>query len=109
MRILRWLFGKQDKTTAAVHEEPTPAGEAREQSSSVANSQPRAADPETDNLRRWRESGQARAWVETHQGRWDHNDWLALLDELKRSSFWPMHPDAVGLTLEEIQREGFRR
>jgi hypothetical protein len=106
---LRWLLGKQDKTTAAVHEEPTQGGEAREQSSSVPDSQPRTADSETDNLRRWRESGQARAWVEAHQGRWNHNDWLALLDELKRSPFWPMRPDAVGLTLEEIQREWLRR
>jgi hypothetical protein len=109
VRILRWLLGKQDKSIAAVNEEPTRADETREQSSSAINPERQSADPETDNLRRWCESGRARAWVEAHQGRWDHNDWLALLDELKRSPFWPMHPDAVGLALEEIRREWLKR
>ena len=30
------------------------------------------------------ERGQARAWVAARQGRWDHAQWLALLDELRR-------------------------
>jgi hypothetical protein len=62
-------------------------------------------DRGAENLRRWRESGQAKAWVAAHRGQWNHDDWLALLEELKRSSFWPMPPDAVGLTLEETRRE----
>jgi hypothetical protein len=116
---LRWLFGKQEKSIAAAikeqtqaspdNEEPTHAAKAREQSASATSSERQAADLEADNLRRWRESGQARAWVEAHQGRWDHDAWLALLDELKRSPFWPMHPDAVGLVLEEIRREWLSR
>jgi hypothetical protein len=57
------------------------------------------------NLRRWEWSGQARAWVASRGGRWDHADWLALLDELARSPFWPLDPDAVGEVLEEIKRE----
>ena len=65
--------------------------------------------PEAENLRRWRESGQARAWVEARRGRWDHDAWLTLLEELKRSPFWPMHPDAVGQVLEETQREWLMR
>jgi hypothetical protein len=60
---------------------------------------------EVDNLRRWRESGQARAWVQARAGRWTHADWLALLDELKRSPFWPMLPDAIGLALEEEKQQ----
>jgi hypothetical protein len=34
---------------------------------------------------------------------------LALLEELKRSPFWPMAPDAVGLVLEEEKRERLQR
>jgi hypothetical protein len=57
-----------------------------------------------ENLRRWRQSGQPRRWVEAHAGRWDHADWLSLLTALWGSEFWPMAPDAVGLTLEEFGR-----
>ena len=46
-----------------------------------------------------------RAWVEAHRGQWDHEDWLALLEDLKRSAFWPMEPDAVGQALEDAKRE----
>ncbi len=67
------------------------------------------ANAEAENLRRWRESGGTRTWVEERQGRWNHDDWLNLLDELKRSSFWPMSVDAVGLALEETKAEWLRR
>jgi hypothetical protein len=74
---------------------------------SNASSTPAPEPPsrEAENLRRWRASGQARAWVAAHHGQWNHNDWLALMEELKRSPFWPMHPDAVGQVLEETKRE----
>jgi hypothetical protein len=65
--------------------------------------------PEEENLRRWRESGGARAWVEARQGRWDHQDWLALLESLRRSPYWPMRPEAVGLALEEIKQDWAKR
>ena len=51
----------------------------------------------------------ARAWVEEHQGNWNHEDWLALLEELKKSPLWPMQPDAVGLLLEDSKREWLER
>lgn len=57
------------------------------------------------NLRRWKESGEPRSWVESHQGQWEHSDWLALLEGLQRSEFWPMYPDAVNGVLEEVKRE----
>jgi hypothetical protein len=65
--------------------------------------------PEEENLRRWRESGEARAWVEARQGRWDHQQWLALLESLRRSAYWPMKPESVGLALEEIKRDWANR
>jgi len=64
---------------------------------------------EADNLKRWRESGQARAWVEAHKGQWGHQEWLALLEELQRSPFWPMHPDQIGIVLEDLKREWLQR
>ncbi len=57
------------------------------------------------NLRRWERSGQARTWVDAHQGQWTHDDWLALLDSLRRSEFWPMDPAAVGEVLAELRQE----
>jgi hypothetical protein len=61
---------------------------------------------QTENLRRWRESGQAKAWVEAHNGQWNHEDWLSLLESLRRSVFWPMLPDEVGLVLEDLKAAG---
>src|SRR5579884_2398363 len=57
------------------------------------------------NLRRWEQSGQARRWVEKHQHGWGHEDWLALLEDLSASPFWPLDLQAVGELLEEIQQE----
>ena len=57
---------------------------------------------EADNVRRFVASGQARAWVEAHKGRWCHNDWLALLSRLRYSEFWPLEPAALGRELERI-------
>lgn len=119
MRILSWLFGKKAETASvAVGDDREksslkPANDAVEQI--VPPSQPHEpgnqalADSASENLRRWRESGQARAWVEGRKGCWNHQDWLSLLEELRRSVFWPMNTDAVGLALEEIKRECLRR
>jgi hypothetical protein len=57
------------------------------------------------NLRRWREAGHPRRWVEERQGRWAREDWLALLDDLRRSEFWPLDDFLAELTLEEAQAE----
>jgi hypothetical protein len=58
-----------------------------------------------ENLRRWRESGAARRWVEVHQGWWTQGDWLLLLQDLRQSDFWPLDPDQVALLLEELREE----
>jgi hypothetical protein len=55
------------------------------------------------NLRRWQASGLAWKWVDVHGGHWDHADWLALLDTLRASEFWPVEPDALGGVLEEVR------
>ncbi len=101
MGLIDWLLGKRGTASlsAGVKQAATAAvGPERRQTSS-----------EAENLRRWKESGKPRAWVEAHKGRWDHNDWLGLLEELKRSPYWPMQPDEVGMALEDARREWSRR
>jgi hypothetical protein len=111
VRIFSWLFGKREKTAAPAIESKAPAGEGQQPTAAPATNPTREApaDPQAENLRRWRESGQPRVWVEARQGQWNHDAWLALLDDLKKSSFWPMNPDEVGLVLEETRREWLRR
>jgi hypothetical protein len=55
---------------------------------------------ETENLRRWKRAGGPQGWVEAHQGRWGHDEWLSLLSALRASPFWPLAPEAVGLAVE---------
>jgi hypothetical protein len=57
------------------------------------------------NLWLWGQSGQARRWVEEHQGRWDHDDWLGLQETLRLAGYWPMEPDALADLLRDLKRE----
>ena len=123
MRMLDWLLRTRAKpNTPAGEGRPLiarekskidPAGDAEGEAATPPNHErpgrQAQASTEDENLRRWRESGQAQAWVEQRQGCWNHDDWLALLAELKGSSWWPMRADAVGLTLEEIKRQWLQR
>jgi hypothetical protein len=56
------------------------------------------------NLARWRQSGYPARWIEMQRGQWDHAAWLRLLDDLRRSEYWPMDADSVGAVLEETRR-----
>ena len=55
------------------------------------------------NLSRWQASGEADRWVAAHQGVWHHQDWLTLLSTLRRTEFWPVNFEAVGLELEQAR------
>src|SRR5262249_26048563 len=57
------------------------------------------------NLHRWRNSGEARGWVEARQGRWEHADWLALLDDLQQSEFWPLDMASAEQVLRTMTAE----
>ncbi len=115
MGLLDLLFGKKEKSvpTAPAKREPTPPSTAPRQDPGVNENKPasRPANevrtgtqpPEVENLRRWRESGQARSWVEAHKSGWDHQDWISLLETLQRSPYWPMQPEEVGRVLEELK------
>ncbi len=109
MGLLDWLLGKRGTAIAPVPQREAGPAPAPSPAAPAGGPGRRKPSPEEDNLRRWRESGQPRAWVEAHNGRWNHEDWLALLEVLKRSPYWPLHPDAVGATLEDAKREWSRR
>src|SRR5581483_179369 len=47
------------------------------------------------NVKRFRESGQARRLVALHAGHGDHAARLALYSALQQSEFWPMDPVAL--------------
>ena len=130
MGLLARLFGKKEQPITATRPEKeesapgqrdkpmAPDRPRRPESAPPKNDAPvvaggskqQGAGPsESDPLKRWKDSGKARAWVAAHHGHWNHQDWLALLDELKRSGFWPIQPEAVGAVLEELKREWSRR
>lgn len=88
MAFLSWLFGKPSESSSTNSGGTTTAG-----------------SPEAVNLRRWRESGEALRWVQARGGKWNHDDWVALLEQLRGSAYWPMEPDAVGYVLEELKQQ----
>lgn len=59
---------------------------------------------EWHNLRFWEQSGQPRRWIELHQARWDHGDWLALVQVLRRSDYWPLDLNAAAILLEGLRQ-----
>jgi hypothetical protein len=107
--FLDWLLGKRGTAVAPSPGRKAAPAPTSAQAATATSPERRKSSPEDENLRRWRESGRPRAWVEAHKGRWDHDDWLALLEELKRSRYWPLQPDAVGMVLEDAKREWSRR
>ena len=54
-----------------------------------------------ENSEKWARSGQPEHWVNEHQGQWNHDDWVALLNELRNTPFWPMEETAIARTVEE--------
>jgi hypothetical protein len=128
MGFLDWLFGKKEEaappgaqasqamaatkekaapTAAPQASEPRPA--AKETAGPKTTAETLKPSSEAENLRRWRDSGQPRTWVESRRGQWDHAAWLGLLEELKRSPYWPMPPEEIGKVLEAIKQEWLQR
>lgn len=111
MGIFSWLFGREDKGAQAATSAPRESVPAAPAYPAAADGKPGLAPTpsEAENLRRWREAGQPRAWVEARKGQWNHADWVALLESLKNSPYWPMQPEDVGRVLEETKRAGSER
>lgn len=64
---------------------------------------------ESDNLMKWLKSGEPERWVAARWGQWDHHDWLALLDSLRRSPYWPMSEADIGRVLEQAREAMIRQ
>lgn len=62
-------------------------------------------DAKLDNLKRWMKSGEPGKWVETKGGQWTYTEWMALLDQLKASAYWPMNSDDAGAHLDSLARQ----
>ncbi len=58
------------------------------------------------NLERWKQSGNPEAWVSARSGVWKHDDWLKLLEALKRSAYWPLDEIEIGRVLEQARKPG---
>ena len=56
------------------------------------------------NLTRLIASGYLTRWVREHSGKWNDCDWLALLESLRRSQFWPLQDSAISLALESEKK-----
>jgi hypothetical protein len=118
MGFFDWLFGKQPQPQTEVKPPSVPTPPATspppvsppvrvlEARVTATNGSAAVTRTPEENLKRWCESGQARAWVAARNGEWNHDDWLALLDSLQKSEFWPMDAEAIGRTLEEFKHAG---
>ena len=60
---------------------------------------------ETENFFRWKETATARDWVVAKNGSWDHQDWVLLLESVRRSEFWPMREADVGQLLNQLRND----
>jgi tRNA A-37 threonylcarbamoyl transferase component Bud32 len=58
------------------------------------------AQHRAENLRRWKDSLEPRAWVVARRGRWNQDERRSLLETLQRSNYWPMDANAVDGVLE---------
>ena len=81
---------------------PTPSTSGM--SASAVTAPPPAVNKEAANLARWRASGKPKQWVAQHKAQWNHEEWLRLLEDLKRSEYWPMKVEEIGLALEALKR-----
>ncbi|MBX3393492.1 MAG: hypothetical protein KF787_12680 [Phycisphaeraceae bacterium] len=64
----------------------------------------RRLEIEKNNLHFWRRSDMPLMWVMRHPQGWNHDDWLGLLDELKKTRHWPMNEAEIGRTIESLRR-----
>jgi hypothetical protein len=55
------------------------------------------------SIQRWKSSAEPQEWVKKHLNGWNHNDWLSLLEMLRKSEYWPMDQTDLGRHLEELR------
>ena len=60
-------------------------------------------DPE-ENIKRFAKTPLAMNFVKTHNGSWNHTDWLNFLREIEAKGYFPIDTDRVGLILEDKKK-----
>lgn len=55
---------------------------------------------ESENLSRWKDSGDPHQWVWIRRGEWIDNELICLMTELRAGPYWPMDEAEVRQTLE---------
>jgi hypothetical protein len=51
----------------------------------------------------WKQSGMAREWVLEHLEGWDHSAWVAMVNRVKATPFWPLKVDEMEAYLQSIR------
>ena len=65
-------------------------------------------DPE-ENIKRFAKTPLAMNFVKTHNGSWNHTDWLNFLREIEAKGYFPIDTDRVGLILEDKKKAFFAK
>ncbi len=60
---------------------------------------------ETENFIRWKRTPAAPTWLAKRNGAWSQQDFLQLLETLRRSDFWPMREEDIREALIELQQD----
>ena len=58
-----------------------------------------------DHLQRLTNTCRLELWVHEHRAQWNHNDWLDLLEALKKCGYWPLNTDELGAELEWLKEK----
>jgi hypothetical protein len=108
--IGRWLRPEAVKVRAAVlGSEPARKPLGGEGARKVGREPPRGREADLDlkarNLRRLEETTIVRDFVSQQLGRWNHVEWVKLLERLEREGFFPIDEAAVGQKLEQCRSE----
>jgi hypothetical protein len=65
-------------------------------------------DPE-ENIKRFAKTALAMNFVKAHNGSWNHEDWLAFINDVKAKGYYPIDWDRVGLILEDKKKAFFAK
>jgi formylglycine-generating enzyme required for sulfatase activity len=91
---------RAEEARLRLEEERQKAEEERKRREAEANARKQHEALCAANVQKWRGTGEADRWVTAKNGKWDHGDWLALVEQLKRGSCWPMGESEIGTEVE---------
>src|SRR4029077_7529241 len=60
---------------------------------------------QAERMEQWKRSRIPREWVLDHLDGWDHPTWVALVNQVKATRFWPLKVDEIMAYLEGLRHE----